>query len=378
MRAFQSKRYARFWCGLAGIGILLHISQYRDGGVLELADQKTVRWRDAVSESFRTITPKTQASTFNLSSSAPVEYFLPSTKSTLHSPKTHIPAVIVPVLWEVDLLPENIWSIDVPVKKIILVVNHLNLPAEYEVEHAALRKMQLVIVHLRNQIPDAFLDVIQLEENLGFARSMNLGMRKVRNWAPWWLCVNVDINYPPGALLSVLPMIWDDHRNGTLLYMLGHGFSAIILTKTLLARVGMFDEHIWPAYVEDCDLMLRVRMLVGDANSNHHEGGESGKYLYLNPNPPFHHIGGQGSSSNSGYGFAARVHRAHTNNIAYYLQKWGITAFHWEKGAGIHPHGCGAPMDNQYSRPFNLSYDNWEASQFVVEHDKKQKEIFGS
>jgi len=292
MRAFQSRRCTRFLCGLAAIGILVNISQDLDGGVLQLSDQKTVRWRDAVPSNFRPITPMTQASTINLSSFAPVEYFLPSTKSIIHLPETHIPAVIVPVLWEVDLLPKNIWSIDVPVKKIILVVNHLNLPAEYEVEHAVLRKMQLVILHLRNQIPDMFLDVIQLEENLGFARSMNLGMRKVQNWAPWWLCVNVDISYPPGALSSVLPTIWDDHRNGTLLYMLGHGFSAIILTKTLLAQVGMFDEHIWPAYVEDCDLMLRVRMWVGDANLNHHEGGESGKYLYLTPNPPLHHIGG--------------------------------------------------------------------------------------
>ena len=190
--------------------------------------------------------------------------------------------------------------------------------------------------------------------------------------------MNVDISYPAGALSSVLPVIWDDYRNGTLLYMLGHGFSAIVLTRTLLARVGMFDEHIWPAYVEDCDLMLRVRMLVGEANVNHHEGGESGKYLYLNPNPLFHHIGGQGSSSNSGYGFAERVQRAHKNNIAYYLQKWGITHSHWEKGAEMHPHGCGIPMDNQHSRPFNLSHDDWEASLFVVEHDEKQKEIFGS
>ena len=315
----------------------------------------------------------------NLLASSSAACFLPSSNITLPGCNTYIPAIIVPVLWEVELLPRNIWSIDVPVKKIILIVNHIELPVQFEVENHALRQMRNVVAQLQDDVPDPFLQVLFLKENLGFARSMNMGMRLASAWAPWWLCVNADISYTPGALLSVIPLIWKDHVNGTFLYMLGHGFSAIIFTRRFVSEVGLYDEHIWPAYVEDCDLMLRVRMTVGDVNKNHHEGGESGKYLYLQPAPPLMHVGGQGSSSNSRFRFAARIQQAHANNIVYYQKKWGITALQWEKGIGIHGHGCGVPMHNQFSSPFNVSLkDDWESLPFVLEHDKTQKEIFTS
>lgn len=228
-------------------------------------------------------------------------------------------------------------------------------------------------------IPERNLDVVFSKENLGFARSMNVGIRKIRNWAPWWFCVNADIYYPPGALMSVAPFIWQDHLKGTILYMLGHGFSAIVFTTHLFSKVGLFDEHIWPAYVEDCDLMLRVRMVVGDVHIKDNTGGESGKYHYLQPNPAFHHVGGQGSNSNSRFDFATQIQKAHANNIAYYLKKWDISAAQWENGRGPYKHGCGIPMEKQFIRPFNASdAEDWETIPFVAEHDRKQQELFAT
>lgn len=50
--------------------------------------------------------------------SANVDYFyVASNKTTVTDPGYYIPAIIIPVLWEADLLARNIWSIDVPVKK---------------------------------------------------------------------------------------------------------------------------------------------------------------------------------------------------------------------------------------------------------------------
>mmetsp|Transcript_14460 Transcript_14460/g.59002 ORF Transcript_14460/g.59002 Transcript_14460/m.59002 type:complete len:419 (-) Transcript_14460:5613-6869(-) len=307
----------------------------------------------------------------------PAELYVPSNKTFVPACARYIPAIIVPVLWEVDLLPKNIWTIDVPTKKIIIVVNQLELPAKYAEENNASRQMRNVITTIQGDIPDKFLEVILTGENMGFARSMNLGMRKVMTWAPWWLCANADISYPPASLMSIVPHVWEDYQSGTVLYMLGHGFSAIIFTRHLISKVGLYDEHIWPAYVEDCDLMLRVRMAVGDVNIDNHEGGAAGKYYYLHPEPAFHHIGGQGSSSNSGYRFAARIREAHANNIQYYLKKWGVSLDRWYNGAGIYKHGCGIPMEDQYQSPFNLSRAGvWESLPFVAEHDRKQKYIF--
>ena len=133
----------------------------------------------------------------------------------------------------------------------------MQLPVHFEAENNAMRQMKKIISKLQVDIPDVFLQVVRLDENLGFARSMNMGMRLVSTWAPWWLCVNADISYPPGALMSVVPLVWEDHVNGTLLYLLGHGFSATIFTRSLLTKIGLYATHM-AAYVEDCDLMLRV------------------------------------------------------------------------------------------------------------------------
>ena len=307
---------------------------------------------------------------------ASVKYYVPSNKTVVQACEHHIPAVIIPVLWEGDLLQRHIWSIDVPVKKIIVIVNRLELSAGYEAENNAFNQLRNVTEYLENEIPTSFIDVFYLDENLGFSRSLNLGMRIVSGWAPWWLCANADIGYTPGALMSVIPLVWKDHASGTLLYMLGQGFSAIIFTTHLISKVGLFDEHIWPAYVEDCDLMLRVRMAVGDVNINDHEGGEQGKYYYLQPEPALQHVGGQGSSSSFEYKFAARVQQAHRNNIAYYLTKWGISSTHWDSGAGFYKHGCGILAEGQFSKPFNVSTTEWEALPYVLDHDKKQNELF--
>ena len=55
------------------------------------------------------------------------------------------------------------------------------------------------------RIPDS----VYLDQNLGFARCINLG-EKVSNWALCWLCVNADIAYLPGAPMSAY------HRSRTM------------------------------------------------------------------------------------------------------------------------------------------------------------------
>ena len=72
--------------------------------------------------------------------------------------------------------------------------------------------------------------------------------------------------------------------------MLGIHFSAVVFTQHLVRKVGYFDENLWPAYVEDCDLMLRVCMaavgLEFDVDSISDVDWEvPGHYRYLQPKP---------------------------------------------------------------------------------------------
>lgn len=304
--------------------------------------------------------------------------FIPSSLVEVSTAELHIPAILVSVLWETHFLSKCLRSVDLPVRKIVLVVNSLSLsPEEFDEEDRKENDALLAIRELQQHFPRDFFSVIYAGENLGYGRAMNLGMKLVLPWAPWWLCTNADISFPPGALKSVISFVWDDYKNGTLVYLLANGFAVNVLTRATITEVGMYDEHIWPAYVEDCDLMLRIRLVAGNVNTDPINGGQAGKYHNINPSPAFIHAGGQGSGSGGAYNFRERVHRAHQNNIEYYLKKWGITKEHWHHGFGVFEHGCGVPMKGQFMVPFNSVSDSWEQNQYVIAHDAAQAAVFG-
>lgn len=303
--------------------------------------------------------------------------FVPSTLEQVDltvNAHSHIPVVVVPVLSETELLSRCLRSIDVPVKRIIVLLNSIATPEGQ-------KKLSDLSAELDTLFADYgdFLVVVHAKENMGFGRSMNLGM-KLSSWAEWWLCLNADVQFPSSSLQSVLPTIETETRNGTMLFMLGIHFSAVVLTQHLVQNVGYFDANIWPAYVEDCDLMLRVRVAAGgldfDIDSISDVDWEvPGQYRYLQAIPGILHVGQQGSAGS----VRQQISKAHENNIEYYLKKWGITRTQWSNGRGIFSHGCGIPMKGQFDRPFNFSeIGRWEDDPFIRAHLEAQSAIFSS
>ena len=289
-----------------------------------------------------------------------------------HPTDVHIPVVIVPVLSERNLITRCIRSIDVPVVKIILILN--SLPDNEGLK--ALNALHEEIKALSAVLGDNLV-VVKTGMNVGYGNSINIGM-KLTPWASWWLCTNADVRFPPSSLRSVIPTIQRETASGTMLFMLGIHFSAVVLTKHLIHKVGYFDEVIWPAYVEDCDLMLRVRLFAGDMdadveNFNGSDFEAPGHYRYLYPTPGLEHVGQQGSANL----LAQRISTAHANNIQYYLRKWGISRHQWSSGRGKFASGCGIPFKGQYMNPFNMSENEyWENLPFVREHLQGQLSLF--
>ena len=286
--------------------------------------------------------------------------------------------MIIPVLWEADHILNCIRSIDLPVRRLLVVVNSLFLSDDFDIENEQLRTVNRTIRAVQNEFKTKHLLVHFSGKNLGFGPSLNFGMRALA-WADWWLCTSVDITFPPNALRTVVPFINDELSAGTMLYML-RDFAAIALTKHMIERVGYFDEHIWPAYVEDCDLMLRVRLEaetrgeLKEANARE-SVNVTGEYYALVPSPPLRHVGQLGTRQSGSYNFGARISSAHSNNVEYYRMKWGISSRHWLQGRGPFRHGCGIIMDGQFETPFNASI-SWETVPAVREHDAKQHSIF--
>jgi hypothetical protein len=300
---------------------------------------------------------------------------VPSTLQEVPISENHIPVFITSVLWEVGLLSSCIYSLDVPVRKIVIILNSLELPVSMMTEQVKdrLQKVRAEVEAVKARITPKHLVVVSVSQNLGYGRSMNVGMKMFPE-AEWYLLSNPDILYHSGTMASVLPFIWNDYTNGTLLYMLHH-FASIVFTQALIRKVGYYDDHLWPAYVEDCDMMLRVRMITGDLNIDKDSGGVTGAYYVLNHRVSLTHVGGQGSPNLGKYNFGAIVQEAHANNLQYHLTKWGISKEHWQRGNPIG--GCGVPMYGQHETPFNTSGAAWESLSVVTEHDKKQGTLFG-
>ena len=313
-------------------------------------------------------------------SAAPTSAFKFSDNTTSSLSRLHIPAVIIPVLWEAEHVLNCIRSIDVPVRRLLLIVNTLNISDTFEVERVQLNHVRRTVQHIQGQFGTEHLFVHYAEKNMGFGPALNFGMQSI-SWANWWLCTSVDVLYPPHSLNSVVPFIHGQFAKGAMLFML-HDFAAVVFTRHMVARVGYFDDHIWPAYVEDCDLMLRVRK---EAEKNHEISNATrevvnvtGEYYALNPTPSLKHAGQRGSRQPGDYNFASRIAHAHQNNVAYYLMKWGITNRHWSHGRGPFHHGCGVIMDGQYETPFNVDLQtaHWESISAVDAHDARQLAIF--
>jgi GT2 family glycosyltransferase len=145
--------------------------------------------------------------------------------------------MIVPILRGPDILRRMLDTIDYPIRKLIIIDNGdaLRETAGWPVEHVQSTK------------------VIKMPANLGVAGSWNLGI-KADPFAPWWLIVNFDVEWPAGSLRA-----FAEQASGAdvLLAQSPQPYCAFAVGEDVVQRVGLFDEAFHPAYFEDNDYELR-------------------------------------------------------------------------------------------------------------------------
>ena len=118
------------------------------------------------------------------------------------------------------------------------------------------------IVQLQQERPA--MRVVREPVNTGCAGGWNRIIAANRS-APWWLIVNDDIAFPPGALRNIAARVWSRVQTRTaeghykFWYQHGAtGWSCFALTARAVERVGTFDENIYPVYFEDQDYEWRL------------------------------------------------------------------------------------------------------------------------
>lgn len=127
--------------------------------------------------------------------------------------------------------------------------------------------------------------------------------------AQWWLISNNDIQFAPGDLAR---MAFQVERRAAGVCYGNHGASWFGITAACVETVGLFDENIYPAYLEDCDYSVRCDLLgmpranVPGCTSVHGDEKQSGSCT-VNISPQL----------------AAENSRTHGLNHGYYQAKWG-------------------------------------------------------
>jgi GT2 family glycosyltransferase len=132
--------------------------------------------------------------------------------------------------------------------------------------------------------------------------------------APWWLISNDDIECAPGDLAKFAEY-WEAQswlETAPAMFYGNHGASLFGITAAGVARAGLFDENIYPAYLEDCDMSCRMdRLGLRRANvpgiaARHGDDHLTGSCT-VNGSPEL-------ATANA---------RTHGGNFAYYRRKWG-------------------------------------------------------
>ena len=193
-----------------------------------------------------------------------------------------IPVLIVPILTGPQLLYRMLDSIDTPVARLIIIDNGgaLNTSIGWPVEHVQRTS------------------VIKMPANLGVSGSWSLGI-KATPFAPWWLIVNHDVTFQPGALGQFATMAAPD----TLVLNGGpQPWCAFAIGEDVVRDVGLFDESLHPGYFEDVDMERRCTPTVPIARL---------------PAGLIHHD----NSSTLASGYGEHNNRTYASNADYYGRK---------------------------------------------------------
>lgn len=210
----------------------------------------------------------------------------PSRKVTANNVSVPIPILSTSLNMDNhNYLPRLLRSIDYPVSKIIVQIGNAN--------ETIVESIVAAISRVKTALPGLNIIVHSLDYNPGSAAGFNVGLRELAasRDASWCLVVNSDISFYPGVLgrlaKGVEEKLIEDPFFGLGFTSLccGSEWSAVVFTRKVVDKVGLFDENFYPAYYEDDDYAIRTYLAGLKAhkfnNTALHHGELDGSKDYL-------------------------------------------------------------------------------------------------
>jgi hypothetical protein len=211
-----------------------------------------------------------------------------------------IPVLGIPYYNRLDLLKRCILSIDHPVETLVLVDQGPMRTTGHIAFWEAARESVPACIHAMERI---------VHPNAGVAGAWNEIIKLFP--AKWWMIANNDIAFAPGDLEKMARFVEENQQLAQMVYG-NHGASWFSITARGINTAGLFDENIYPAYLEDCDMSRRFDLLglrrcdVPDVHAQHGDGFLTGSCT-VNSSPELRKKNGV----------------THGRNFEYYRAKWG-------------------------------------------------------
>lgn len=225
-------------------------------------------------------------------------------------------------------------SIDYPVDNFVVFNNNGRGQITHEVE-------------LIKEIPNRNVKkvhVCHLPANVGCSGAWNLIIKCFMK-SPWWLISNHDVMYEPGFLAEMADAM-SDPEVGTA-HGSGGGWDVFAIRDWMIQKYGLFDEQLYPGYVEDLEFGMRFikddikRVL--SMNAGYYHGTKKNDYS-------------DGSQTwRSEPSIAQGIHLAHELNKKYVTLKWG-EGWQAHVDTPTHDHPFNNPEFPQSFTTYDLSF----------------------
>lgn len=151
----------------------------------------------------------------------------------------------------VHWLRRLIASVDHPVEEFVIFNNNGRGQIDAELDelvkesHPFIRKMR----------------VVHMPHNIGVSGGWNL-IIKCYLMAPYWFIVSHDIEFSPGLVRQMVELTEFQPEVGMVHIAVSDrrvgSYEAFILKDWVVAKYGLFDENLYPAYQEDIEYILRT------------------------------------------------------------------------------------------------------------------------
>lgn len=250
-----------------------------------------------------------------------------------------IPLIGIPILNRPDLLHRLLASIELDAAEAIAVIDN----------SCGNREIRAVLEYYSGWHP---LKLMSPFCNMGVAWSWNHFVKSFPS-ADYWLIVGSDIAFAPGDLETIDATARAAPRDQAILH--AHAGNAFCLLPTAVREAGLFDENIYPAYLEDCDYHRRCDLL-GLKRSNieglgivHGDGVFDGSCT-IQSDPHLQH----------------ENNRTHAGNREYYTRKWG-----GDNEEERNPFPFHGPTEHPGEQVEVMTYWKWDL-------DRRRRQLWGA